>query len=322
MRRHHHSISFAVLAWLSLAMPAFAQPTSLPDLQGFDVRNAHFARSFAELLTISNELELAASHYEVDDEAGTEVDVLALPFSEVFSPWGEKAVVGIHTEGVVGYANASEFLDDIFRGNQPGYETAVDCDWSTISGLAGIGPQFTVAKGLTLTPLVDIGVGHIANDTDYSGPGEEIAAELADGILFNWDAWTFTRGLAFRAEWTTPLTERHTLSLLARYDARWTETFETDDFVQEFDARSQLLTARAEVTGPTSLLVLGRPLEWRATLGYRRYIEGDFFEAGDFVTIGGAFEAPLASGGRASIAATFIIDDDVKGVTLGVGYSF
>lgn len=116
----------------------------------------------------------------------------------------------------------------------------------------------------------------------------------------------------------------HTASFAARHDLRWTDTLTTDDPAQEFNARTQTISLRSDATGPTGIEMFGGPLHWRAMAGYRRFLEGDLYDANDFFTFGGALELgkglPIVS--RLSVEAMHIIGNDLTGFGFGVGVGF
>lgn len=330
---HHHSprtngpslVTFSAAAALA-ALAAGAHAQTLDDLRDQlrdDLRSVHFAKSFSTLITLSDELELSGAHYTIDNDSDTELTSLSIPYRRTLRPWGEDSH-GLYVEAAIGYARASEDTDDIYGGDLPGFETRVEADWTTFGGLAGVGIEFEPKPGLKLTPILNIGLAKLENDSDYSGPGAAITELLADGIAFNWEALVASLGVAGRAQWDHNLSEKHTLTLLGRYDARWSETIQDDDPAQDFSATSQLVTLRADVTGPTGLTVHGGPLTWRATVGYRHFLEGDLFGADNYVQIGGGIELSETPpiGKTLSLTAGYIIGPDIEGYSLGLGLSF
>jgi hypothetical protein len=114
--------------------------------------------------------------------------------------------------------------------------------------------------------------------------------------------------------------------VIARYDIRWTRTIQEDDQAQAFNSRMQLVTLRGDVTGPTGLEPFGRKLGWRATAGYRGFLEGDLFDVEHVFQIGGALELDMTDvlpvGTRASFGGAWLFGDGLTGWTLGVGVSF
>lgn len=300
----------------------FAQP--IQDIRrqlSDELRGVGFAASFATLVASGSELELSSARYFIDDDFGTRVSILAFPASHVFHPFGDGAP-GLYTEGSVGYLTESQHVRDIWSGQFPGNEAAVDSDSTTVSGILGAGPQFTLAKALTLTPILDVGLAYIQSRASYSGPGAGGAASLLDGIALNWQALTASEGVAARLAWERPFAEHYKVSALARYDVRWTNTIRTDDPAQEFSVRSQLFTLRADLTGPTGLVVAGGDLGWRASLGYRQFFEGDLEGIRQFASIGGAVELRNLLPGTVSLEGAFLAGNRTVGYSVGLGFSF
>lgn len=319
------------LAALIMFIAVLAQPSVgqvIEELRGElrDIlRSMHFADSFVGLVVLSDELELGSATYRFSNVEDTEISSFALPFHHTFHI-GKKDDPAIYLEGVVGYAKANEGTDDIYGGELPEYRTSIDADWITYGGIVGIGIEFPLIEGLTVSPIGHIGLSHLKSDADYGGPGAAFTAAIADGIAFNWDALAILFGSAVRVDWKYPIDEDHTFSLLARYDLRWTNTLREDDKAQDFSARSQLLTLRTDLVGPTGLDVFGRRLGWRATAGYRRFVEGELFEVKDFVQFGGSLELDMADSVPLahilSLDATVILGNDMVGWSVGLGLSF
>jgi len=88
----------------------------------------------------------------------------------------------------------------------------------------------------------------------------------------------------------------------------------------------QVFTLRTDLTGPTGVVFHNNPLLWRTTMGYRRFIEGNLYDARDLVLLGGGIEiaskgvAPL--GPKVSISAGIIFGENLVGYQYGLGVSF
>jgi len=284
-----------------------------------------FAGSFAGLISLSDELELSGATYNIDNAVNTELSSLGLPFNQTFRPWGE-GTSGIYIEGAIGRSVASESTADLYGGTLPALTTAADVRWISYGALVGAGLEFPVTDELTVTPILNLGLARIESDADYAGPGAGASAALLDGLAFNWDAWAFSAGGALRVDWVKPLGRGFQVEVIGRYDLRWTETFEVDDPAQEFSGLLQILTVRADLTGPTGLELLGRPLGWRILAAYRHFLEGDLFDIEEFVLLGGSLEldvAGIAPPIRAvTLSGGLIFGKDLTGYTFGVGVPF
>jgi hypothetical protein len=248
-----------------------------------------------------------------------------LPYQRTFRT-SDSPRVGLHVEGVFGYGRLTESTDDLYSGIDPDLRTAVDSKVTTYGFLAGVGPEFVVVDTFTITPIANFGLSRLESDADYTGPGAEFTAALADGIAFNWDAWAWSAGGAVRLDWSRPLSKTVNVELVGRYDFRWTGVFAADDDVQEFTSTIQMLTLRAQFTGPTGLAALGGDLYWRGILGYRRVLDGDLFDVTDFFQIGGALELDvkgrLPVGSRISLGGAIFLGESITGWSVGVGFSF
>ncbi|MCB9883396.1 MAG: hypothetical protein H6834_16540 [Planctomycetes bacterium] len=289
------------------------------------LRDIGFAQSLNGLVLASDELVFSGAHYRIKDGRNTiTLTTLSIPFHTTLEAFGEGSP-DLYVEGVVGYARADEDANDLWQGGFPGLETAVDTSFTTLSGLGGIGVSFEVAEDLTVVPIVNVGVAHLENTTDYGGPGASVTSALLDGLAFNWDTWILSTGTALRTEWKHALSEEHELTLLGRYDLRWSESVGYDDRAQQFTVRNQLATVRADVTGPTGFEMFGQELGWRVDLGYRWFLEGDLFGVHGYTQIGAALELDtedvLPLGSQVSLGAAVMLGSNFWGWSLGVSIS-
>lgn len=286
------------------------------------LRDTHFAKGLVGLVLAADEVELSGGIIGLDDTVDTEIFYASLPFQRSLDAFGEDRPK-LYLEGALGYARADQSSDDIYAGAAPTIATSIDTEWSTLAGLLGVGMEFQMTDELALTPIANIGIAHLENDTDYAGPGAAATAAIADGIAFNWDALAFSYGLAGRAEWDRELTEQIDLSLVGRYDLRWTESLNEDDPAQEFSTRSQTITVRADLVGPTGLQLFERDVNWRTFVGGRHFLEGDFFDVEDFAEIGAGLETPTSLvGSMVSVTGAVLFGEDLVGYSMGVGISF
>lgn len=313
------SLGLLVLLTASPLLRAQTLEDIREELRG-SLREIHFAQSLMGLVLLAEELELSGAHYSLDNPEDTDLTVYAMPFHTSKPVWGEDRP-RLHLEGAFGYAEARESVADFYGGALPGLETEVRTKWRTYGGLLGAGIEFPVATGWTVTPILDVGLSRIENDTNYGGPGAAVTAALADGIAFNWDAMAFTYGGAGRVDWRRSLDEHHKLEVVARYDVRWTETFAEDDTAQDFVARSQLITLHGEMVGPTGFDWSGRKVDWQAGAAYRVFPEGTLFGVDDYVQIGGGLLVytgdRLPVGRGFAVNAAYMFAPDFEGWTVG-----
>ncbi|MBL8755118.1 MAG: hypothetical protein JNK15_17575 [Planctomycetes bacterium] len=283
-----------------------------------DLRQAHFAQTMLGLVLLADELELSGASYEIDNATNTELQTVSMPFH---SRQSDGDGPRLYYEGTLGFAQAKERVDDIYQGTSPGNEAAITTRWRTYGVLGGLGVELPVAAEWTATPIVDVGVGRIENDTDYAGPGSAAIRALADGIAFNWDALAATGGLAGRVDWRHTIDDERRLDVIARYDIRWTDTFDADDSAQEFTARSQLFTLHGDLTGPTGMLVQEKPVQWQASAAFRAFPEGDLFGVDHYVQFGGALLVPTGDripyGSGLAFSAAVMLGEDFFGWTIG-----
>lgn len=288
------------------------------------LEDTHFAKGLVGLVLASDELELSGGLLSVesgDSEDDTDIRTFSLPFQRTIDI--HKSGPRLYLEGAVGYSNAEQSASDIYDGADPMIETSIKTNWITYGALAGVGLEFDLGEEVTIAPIVNLGIARLENETDYGGPGAAVSAAVLDGIAFNWDAVALSVGTALRAEWDHTISEGYELSIIGRYDLRWTDTIETDDDAQDFSTRSQIATLRGDVTGPTGMQLFERDLNWRTLLGFRHFVEGDLFEIKDYVTIGGALEMPhTVLDSTVSVNAALIVGEDLIGYSVGVGVSF
>lgn len=288
------------------------------------LRQAHFASSFAALITLSREVELSSARYRIDGSPDESLSTTVLPFRTTFWPGGEDST-GLYVEGGFGYATNTARAADLYSGLIPEIQTSVKTTTSTLGGLIGAGPQIPIGEGLWLTPILNAGVARLENETDYSGPGAEFSAALLDGLAFNWSAWTASLGTALRVDWLHDLDAEHGLELIGRYDLRWTQTISSDDDAQEFSTRLQLLTLRAEATGPTGVSAFGNPVGWRGQVGYRNFAEGNLFGVKHLFQVGGSLEFEpdwLPIGREVALSGGLTFGDNITGFSIGIGFDF
>lgn len=317
-----HRLLRPLPASLLLAATAAAQDLdALRQQLREDLGSVHFAQSLLGLVMLSDELELSGASYWIDDDVSTDVSTFSLPFHSTVDLWGGDRP-RLHVEGTVGWAQARQGTADLYRGLLPGLETTVDTKWTTYGGLVGVGLQFQPREQLTITPLLDLGLAYLDNDTRLTGPGAAVTAALTDGIAFNWDAFTLSYGVALRACWQQPLGEHHRLVLTGRYDVRWNDAFATDDPAQDFTTRTQLLTLYGDLFGPAGFDVFGVPAEWQLTPAYRAFVEGDLFSVDGYLELGASLlihtgDQGLPGTDGFAVGGAVMLGDDLTGWTFG-----
>lgn len=324
--RTHRAGALAGGVLLTIAATGRAQDlTALREQLRSDLRNLQFAQSMLGLVMLSDELELSGARYAIDDDVSTDLKVYTLPMHRTLAVFGANAPQ-LHLEGSLGYATARQGTADLFGGTTPSLQTAVDTTWRTYGGLVGAGLRVPVRESLSVTPIVDVGLSHLSNHADYSGPGAAASAGLLDGIALNWDALALAYGTALRADWRHDLDAARRLEVGLRYDARWTETLEADDPAQEFRSRAQVVTLRGDLFGPTGLQLASRPIDWQAGAAYRRFTEGSLFGVNGYLQVGGSLLLrtgdSLPFGNGLSLSAAGMIGENLLGWTVSLGLAF
>lgn len=313
-------LPFAVLATITGSAAAQSLEAFRQQLRD-DLGSTNFAQSLLGLVMLSDELELGGATYQIDDGSSTDLKTYSLPFHTTVDVWGQERP-RLHVEGTLGWAEARQGAADVYGGQIPSFATAIDSKWTTYGALLGLGLQFQPLPDVTVTPILDVGLSRIENDTRYTGPGAAFTAALTDGIAFNWDAMTLTYGGALRAGWLRPLGERYRLEASGRYDLRWNDSFATDDSAQDFTARTQMATVRGDLYGPAGFDLFDKPVEWQLTSAYRAFLEGDLFGVDGYVQLGASLlihtgEKGLPGTSGFALGAAVILGDDLTGWTLG-----
>lgn len=316
--------SLGIFALLALATPC-AAAQSLADLREELRESLHgrrFGHGIVALSDLANEQELAAARYEIDDEQDTSVSTLSLPWQTSRELPGSSR--SLYLEANFGYMQAEGELDDILEGTLPGMEVGYDSKWTAISGLVGAGIACPLANGLTLTPIVDLSLTHLKNESDYAGPGEAAYAPVFDGILFNWSSTILGVGGALRADLSGDVTGDIRYELVGRYDLRHLETLRSTDSAQDLSEASQFVTGRVEFSGFMPIVIGHENIEWHTHVGYRSFFAetADALGFGDFVELGGGLDFAALGLSKVSLQGSVLEGHDVSGWTLGLSASF
>lgn len=316
---YRRTTTAALLAGAFVVAAPAQDLTALRQTLRDDLRSVHFAQSMIGLVSLSEELELSSARYSLQDESDTDMTVFAMPFHSRRP--GTNGRFGLQFEGAIGYAEARQVVADLYGGLLPGNETSVRTKWRSYGVLLGAGPELTVTPDLHVAALVDVGIARIENDTNYGGPGAALTAALVDGIAFNWDGTAGIYGTGVRGDWHHAFDAQRRLDVIGRYDVRWTSMLASDDDAQDFTSRSQLLTLRADLTGPTSLLAWQQPVQWQLNTAVRGFPEQSLFGVHEYVQLGGTLL--FATGDRIpfgkgfAVSAAVMVGEDFHGWTIG-----
>jgi hypothetical protein len=225
-----------------------------------DLRSVNFAQSLISLVLLSDELELGSGSFTIRDQSNTRISTISLPFHSQFTPWRSTAT-RLYTEGALGYAEAKQTTSDFYGGAAPTFRTSLTSRWRSYGAVGGVGLSYQLREDLSITPILSGSLVHLDNRTDYGGPGATTTAAIADGIAFNWDALALTYGTALRVDWQHQIDATKRLEVIARYDILWSQTVQTDDPAQDFTVRSQMMTVRGDLYGPTNATLFDASLD-------------------------------------------------------------
>ena len=272
------------------------------------------------MVDMTNEQELAASSYWIDDQQHTRILVFGIPYA-LEQPLAGSPSLKFRIEGSLGYMEATGAIEDAFEGALPGFELGYDARWTAWSALAGAGIVVPVVDGLTVTPLLSLSTSYVRSEASYSGGGAPILGQALDGILFNWSATTVGVGAALRARYQGRIADDIDYEVLTRYDSRLLETVHSTDAAQDFDEITRYLTTRLTVAGPTGLTLGAYPLDWTTHVGYRRFFSDTAEALGfrDFGEVGGTLELTgLAWPSGVTLFASILRGAEVSGWTAGL----
>ncbi|MEZ6037477.1 MAG: hypothetical protein R3F29_08355 [Planctomycetota bacterium] len=294
------------------------------------VRAVRYGSFLASVAGLSEESALSGGAFHEDggsgSSPGTAFEVLALPLATTFGLGDDPEGLRVRAEVVLGYATARLDFGDVWTGGAPGSETRAISTYETYGGVGGVGLDVPLA-GLRVTPMFELGLSHVRNDTSYSGPGATVTGALLDGILFNLDATYLVYGGALLVEVPELRWGCVRCTPLVRYDYR------------RFDEVSggaglggagdqQWAAAWLRLEGPTGWSLLERDVWWTGLCGYKRFLGQGGGPLGflGYAELGAGLEwdcvdqLPLLS--RLGLQATMLVGDDVFGWTVGGAFAF
>ena len=281
---------------------------------------AHYASAVIGLTSIP---DLAAARYDVDSGEGAEVDTIKLPFE--FDLHALEAGGALFFEGSLGYLRAKTVIDDIV--GTPSLATRVDARTEVWDATVGLGLRLAIAEGLSLSPIVDVGVSRIESNARYSGPGAALVRSLLDGIAFNWSATSLDVAVGLRADYKVRIEPGLEIELSTRWSHEHSFALKSTDEAQDFDVTSHFVTSKAQLAGPTGWEPFEEPLRWKAHLAHN-WLPGDSGEALGFryywdLGLGlewgiGELGLPVDS---MRLTVSRFVGPDLEGWSFGVGFS-
>ncbi|MDM0032347.1 hypothetical protein QTI33_09430 [Variovorax sp. J22P271] len=205
-------------AWAAVAADASAQPLSDPIRSR--IEGARLGMGYAQIINLSASPDLSAANYTVRGaESDLSLDVFRIPYQAHWfslSPGSD-----VYWRLSAGYLRMKQYL--------PTSDAGVDSRWSAASATAGMLATFSLGRGFTLEPALDLGIARLENKADYLGAAAALRPAL-DRLLFNWqtDAWIATPslGLGWRQS-----EEGRTLTLRAHVARSWIKSFDATDRV-------------------------------------------------------------------------------------------
>lgn len=229
-----------------------------------------------------------------------------------------------YIEGTFGYVNSDQTLN---FGDSDGMANRLDLDTRTLSLLGGAGAEFDIASGTILRPMLLLGYSRTSNNTASSGPVGDLFHEAGKGLLVDFKIHSLLYGGALEIEQNHRWDNDVGLTANLRYNYLVDDSYRASD--PELEGRNDfsVMTAAAELNGPTDLALFGRPLRWIGfvTGTYLPEIKDDIgFDY--FVEIGGGIE--IVDGGvipgidGMSLRGSGLVGDGVKGWSVGLAAEF
>lgn len=299
----------------------------IPDELREGVEPARITTFIAGFFDLSEEPLLSSATFTVDTDPELDVELLELPF---WTTVGEEGEPRLYLEGGLGLLRAETSFADIFGGVAPGLEASIDTECAAVTAIGGIGIEIPLGDEgtTTLTPIRNLGVGHIANEADYGGPGAPLVELLVDEILFEWDLTVLDVGGAVRIDDRRIFPGDLRLENRFRYDIRWTETLRSTDRVLDMEEVTQRISLRVEGSAPTTLTLFRRDIRVAVYAGYFRFLgdTGEVLGFDDYGEIGLAFGIPapaiLSDELGLRLEGSLLYGDQLPGYSLGVGVEF
>lgn len=225
--------------------------------------DANFADAIQGLTGFAALPGISAANFTVDEDLDGASDArmtkLVLPLAHDFQDL-RLAGGALHTELTLSYLKSKQELGNLLPGTA--YAADVDTDLRIMSAIGGLGLAFDLGAHTKLRPLALAGYSHIQQDGTFSGPGAAKLEAATDGITLNFDIDEAVFGGAIEIVHEREL--GHDIGFMGdvRYNYVHARTFAASDHVLETSSHMSVLTAYAQLDGPTGLTALGRQLRW------------------------------------------------------------
>lgn len=257
-----------------------------------------------------------------DDTDPLEIDSYKLSPSHAFD-------VGIdgfrpYIEGTFGYVKSDQSLD---LGDFDSTANHLKLKTKTLSVLGGAGAEFDIASGTILRPMALFGYSRSSNDTTSSGNFGDQFHSAGRGLLFDFKINSLLYGGALEIEQNHRWQNDVNLTANLRYNYLVDDSYSASDPALEGRDDYSVMTAGAELNGPTDLTLFGQPLRWIgfASGTYMPQIKGDI-GFNSFVELGAGIElvdSDVIPGiGGVSLRGSGILGDGVTGWSIGLAAEF
>lgn len=280
------------------------------------IAGARLGAGYAQLLNVTATPDVSAARYDVQDTAGSEIDVLRLPWES------EPRMLTPRTGLSLRVAAARLSMHDDFSVGTSG---GISSKWLAYSASVGAVASIQVSESVTLRPALDFAVARLSNHADYTGSAAAIAP-LLDGPLFNWSTYArlLTPNVALR--WQKPMGDRR-LSAEAHVGWSWIASFSESAGLQGFRETAGVYSMRVQHVMPTGFSAFDRSLDWIAFGGYAGFF-GQNRDALGFTSVaelGLGLETLLMPSegklGKLRFGASYLTGAHVRGWTVSVGLS-
>jgi hypothetical protein len=306
----------AVVRWaVSLICLAAVHGVHAQTLQD-KIAGARLGTGYAQLLNVTATPDVSSAHYDVQENASSEIDVLRLPWES--EPWMLTPRTGLSRRVAAARLGMHGNFD-------VGTSGGISSKWSAYSASAGVVASIKLSDSVTLRPAVDFAVARLSNHADYTGSATALAPVL-DGPLFNWSTYArlLTPNVALR--WQKPLGDRR-LSAEAHVGWSWISSFSESNGLLGFRETAGVYSLRLQHAMPTGLSAFDRSLDWIAFGGYAGFF-GPNRDALGFTSIaemGLGLETMILPSneklGKLRVGASYLTGAHVRGWTVSVGLS-
>jgi hypothetical protein len=291
--------------------------------QSFDIIGANvkrYANDAMSLMAFTVVPDLTSSFLSINRGGGESNDLLMTQFA------GGATIsrdVPVYLEGGLSYMR----YDPEFVASNGVQRRDIPTKWNTLSGSAGIGLDFPIAKDLVLRPIFNFSLGQVASDlsaaTRYLSWRTDRDLDFLDGGKMN--AYGLGGSLMLDYEHVSPEKE---IDVEWRYTNIRLQTFgNTADSVKgESSAEATSLYGRYRA--PTGYSALDRPLRYVLEAAHTTYLgsQRGLLGFNHMSSIGAGFELDSSAYDvfvtRTRLVARYAFGQNVRGFAVGLAMSF